>query len=380
MLHFGRLLRQKGIPVSSQQIYELIYCLTYIDISRRDDFYTTTRAFLLHDIDKLEWFNLIFDSFWSRQIEFMAEYGVSKKKSNLQKESILKGDEQIMDEKSHLQLEDDADQPGDQPEDTQINPTYSPIEVLCRKDFADLNQEELDLARQIILNMVLNLGLKPTRRKVRSIKQAAQLDFRRVMRKSMNYDGEILKLSWRKRKLKFRKLVVICDISGSMERYSKLFLYFLYALTHQSQKVEIFVFATRLTRLTPILRHRSIDEMVDNLSSTIYDWASGTRIGASLREFNYHWSRRVLRGGAITIVISDGWDRGDGDLLRNEISRLRRSIHRLIWLNPLSGRADYQPLVQGIQIARPFVDDFLPLTNLENLSQLAEKLGALGGA
>jgi uncharacterized protein with von Willebrand factor type A (vWA) domain len=167
------------------------------------------------------------------------------------------------------------------------------------------------------------------------------------------------------------------DISGSMERYSKIFLYILYALVQRSHRIETFVFGTRLTRITPALRKKSIDLVIDNLSNSVFDWSGGTRIGESLREFNFLWSRRVSSQESILIIISDGWDRGDIALLDKEVGRLRRSVHRIIWLNPIAGSPDYQPLVKGMQTVLPYVDDFYPLNNLSTLESLAERLSSL---
>jgi uncharacterized protein with von Willebrand factor type A (vWA) domain len=167
---------------------------------------------------------------------------------------------------------------------------------------------------------------------------------------------------------------VLCDISGSMERYSRLFLHFLYALAQGPHRVEVFVFGTRLTRLTPALRHKDLDQAVRRTTQAVLDWSGGTRIGESLKTFNYLWARRVLGRGAVLIMISDGWDRGEITLLDAEMARLRRNVSRLIWLNPLLGAPEYQPLVRGIQIALPYVDEFLPLHNLDSFEELGESL------
>jgi uncharacterized protein with von Willebrand factor type A (vWA) domain len=231
----------------------------------------------------------------------------------------------------------------------------------------------------LIQGLVWRLDQRLTRRVVRAPKRTGYLDLRRAVRGNMKYGGEILKLAWRRRKSKPRPLVVICDISGSMEAYSRLFLHFIYALAQETRRIEAFVFGTRLTYITPALRQGDVDTAVQKMSELVLDWSGGTRIGGSLRTFNYRWSRRVLGRGAVAVIISDGWDRGDLDLLEREMGRLRRSVSRLIWLNPLSGAPDYQPLAGGIQTALPYVDDFLPLHNLMSLGQFAGRLGSLGG-
>jgi uncharacterized protein with von Willebrand factor type A (vWA) domain len=274
-------------------------------------------------------------------------------------------------------LQDGEDEPAS-PNETRASPTYSPREVLLRKDFADFTEEELEKAKRLIQGLAWRLDRRLTRRVVRAPKRTGYLDLRRAVRGNMKHGGEIVKLAWRRRKSKPRPLIVICDISGSMEAYSRLFLHFIFALAQEARRIEAFLFGTRLTYITPALRQGDVDDALQKMSELVLDWSGGTRIGASLRTFNYRWSRRVLGRGAVAIIISDGWDRGDLDLLAREMGRLRRSVSRLIWLNPLSGAPDYQPLVGGIQRALPYVDDFLPLHNLMSLEKFATRLGSLG--
>jgi uncharacterized protein with von Willebrand factor type A (vWA) domain len=171
--------------------------------------------------------------------------------------------------------------------------------------------------------------------------------------------------------------VVLCDISGSMERYSRILLQFLYTVAWQLERVEVFVFSTRLTRITRQLHHRSIEVALADAGRAVHDWAGGTRIGDAIKQFNYQWARRVLNQGAVVLVVSDGWDRGEIDLLAREMARLQRSSSQVIWLNPLLGDADYQPLVRGMQAALPYIDRFLPVHNLASLEQLASVLKKL---
>jgi uncharacterized protein with von Willebrand factor type A (vWA) domain len=163
-----------------------------------------------------------------------------------------------------------------------------------------------------------------------------------------------------------------------MKGYSRILLHFLYSLAARlNQPTEVFVFGTRLTRITSQLKQKDARQALAGVSQQIKDWDGGTRIGESLKRFNYEWARRVLRSNAVVLLASDGWDRGDPELLKTEIARLRHSCHRLIWLNPLLGSADYQPLTQGMRAALPFVDDFLPIHNFASIEQLAEHLASL---
>ena len=193
----------------------------------------------------------------------------------------------------------------------------------------------------------------------------------------MRTGGDVVKLRRRTPRVRRRALVLLCDVSGSMERYSRMLLHFAHAVTKRRHRVEAFLFATQLTRITRQLRASRADVALAAVSRSVPDWSGGTRIGAAVREFHQRWSRRVLSGGPVVLLISDGWDRGDPGELRDQIARLQRSCHRLVWLNPLIGTADYAPLTRGLQAALPFVDDFLPVRTLNNLADLAIHLNAL---
>jgi len=187
----------------------------------------------------------------------------------------------------------------------------------------------------------------------------------------MRHGGEMFDLAVRGPKLKRRQLVVLCDISGSMDRYTRLLLHFLHSVESSRERTEVFVFSTRLTRITRTLHRRDADAAIAAVTGRVHDWAGGTRIGEALREFNRRWARRVLGHGAIVMIISDGWDRGDPRVLAHEMERLQRASYRLLWLNPLLGSANYEPLTQGLTAALPYVDDFLPVHNLASLEALA---------
>jgi uncharacterized protein with von Willebrand factor type A (vWA) domain len=171
-------------------------------------------------------------------------------------------------------------------------------------------------------------------------------------------------------------MVLICDVSGSMERYSRLLLIFAHAIARR-EDVETFVFSTRLTRITRMLRRRDLDRALDAVSSSVHDFSGGTRIGAALAEFNRRWARRVLGHGAVVIIVSDGWDRGDVSQLEVELARLQRAAHRLIWLNPLLGSEGYEPLTRGMAAALPYTDDFLAAHNVNALDELGRMLSKI---
>ncbi len=200
-----------------------------------------------------------------------------------------------------------------------------------------------------------------------------------MFRRNLATGGDLLEWVWRRPVQRPRPLVVICDISGSMERQSRLLLRFVQAMSGSAVRAEAFVFSTRLTRVTRILRDKDRDRALAKVSATVNDWAGGTRIGEALRTFNQKWARRVLRSGAVVAIVSDGWDRGDPAVVATEMERLQRNCHRLIWLNPLAGAPGYQPLAAGMQAAYPFIDDFLPAGTVANLERLGQILAGNAG-
>ncbi len=380
LLHFVRLLRRLGFSVSATQVSDLLRGLTLIDVAERDDFYCVARCCLVRKPDQLALFDRAFQLFWLGTEQWLLEMGMADYQRPSSLRQPLLHTAAGASPKDHLAEPHLPREEGDSmsPEGTEFRATYSPWETLRSKDFAAMSDEEVQMARHWIDDLVWRMGERHTRRHVRAHKRTCCLDLSETVRNSMKHRGEIMRLAWNRPKRKPRPLVVICDISGSMERYSRLFLHFMYAMRQSSKVVESFVFGTRLTRITRALRHRDVDAALKEVSGTVVDWSGGTRIGESLRAFNYGWGRCVLRYGAAVIIISDGWDRGDTDLLRAEMARLQRSCYRLLWLNPLAGAPDYQPLVRGIQAALPYVDALLPLHNLDALEQLSVQLSALG--
>ncbi len=374
ILAFGYLLREMGVPVSPGQMLDLLGALEHVPILNRADFRATMRCMLVLRAEDLPLFDTAFEFYWRP---------VSDNDSMLDlMQSIVP---QVKVPRRHLRLRQRQNQPEereprseDKPEEEQIELrlTFSRDEILRKKDFAQCSWEEVQAAKELIRDMRWRVEERPTRRR-QPDRRGQTLDFRRTLRQSMRYGGIPLQLSWRETRTTPRPVVVICDISGSMERYSRILLQFVYAITEGLGDVESFVFGTRLTRITRQLRHRDIDEAIDLVSRHVMDWSGGTRIGDAVKEFNFRWGRRVLGHGPVVLLISDGWDRGDPDVLRREMDRLQRSCHRLIWLNPLLGSPGYEPLTIGMQAALPFVDDFLPVHNLVSLEQLGARLSTI---
>lgn len=370
---FGRLLRSVGLDVGSGQIIDLAAALEFVDVGRRDDFYFAARALCAHRQADLGIFDQAFKLFW--QVRTLPPLDVpSMPNAALQPKSLRTPNA------SYREIIPDADEIQRARETervtVEIQQTFSSIEVLRQKNFEAFTWEETQQAKHMMAEMTWRVGKRPTRRK-EPVGHGEYLDMRRIIRRNIKYGGEFLNLAWRDTKFKTRPLVVLCDISGSMERYSRMLLHFVHTLSNGLERVEAFLFGTRLTRITRQLAHKDIDEAIGEVVKVVADWGGGTRIGEAVKTFNYQWARRVAARGAVVLIISDGWDRGEVDVLRREIARLQRSCFRLIWLNPLLGLPDYQPLTQGLQAALPYVDDFLPVHNLESLEALGRALANL---
>ncbi|MCB0192924.1 MAG: VWA domain-containing protein [Anaerolineae bacterium] len=373
MVLFGRLLRALGVPVTPTQILDLVDALRYITVRSREDFKNTARTILISQFEHLPLYDQAFDLFWqAREATELLELELGALiRQRTQRETKIEIPPGPKSDKN-----DDSLPESEEPLADTIY-TYSAREVLRHKDFDQLTPDELDEIKHLMRKMEWRLEQRRTRRKIQA-PHGTYLDMRRTFRQNLRYGGEPLQLTWRKRKLKRRPLVVIADMSGSMERYSRVLLKFIYSISNGLENVEAFVFSTRLTRITRHLREKDIDVALDQVTASVHDWAGGTRIGDALKTFNYEWGRRVLGQGAIVLIISDGWDRGDIDLLRHEMNRLQLSSQRLIWLNPLLGSENYEPLTRGIQAALPYIDDFLPVHNLVSLEQLGLLLQKLG--
>ena len=375
LLMFGEVLRRLGMEIGSGNMLDLVRATEYVPIGgNRNDFRLAARALLVHRRSDLELFDEAFQVFWRRPA-----HGRSMRDLRSMGEERRYRTPRVT---PHREDTSDGPPGGDDSEDAgnrqpvvDLQRSFSAREVLRQRDFAEFTTAEVSAARALMGELVWDLGRRRTRRLTWG--DGSDIDLRRSMRKSLSHGGEMLELARRRRKTKPRPLVLICDVSGSMERYTRMLLHFVHTVAVSGQELEAFLFATRLTRITRHLETRGVDQAVAQVARAVPDWAGGTRIGEAVKTFNYQWARRVLRSGAVVLIISDGWDRGDPDLLSREMARLQRSCHRLIWLNPLLGSPTYQPLTRGMQAALPYIDDFLPAHNLHSLEELARHLNRL---
>ncbi len=377
-VRFSRELRESGVLVTPSQTATFAQALAEIDVMNPWAFKDSARATLICRREDLKRFEDAFTKFW-RDLglggipdELLNQAPGLPPKQNEAKPAEVR-DVPSSDQKPK------TDAPPQKLTDRAL--TFSAEEVLKSKRFDRMSGPELEATKRLMQRFEWRISERRTRRLERALR-GEKLDIRRTFRRAMKNQGELIRLEVRDRKRRPRPLVVIADVSGSMERYARMLLHFMHAVTQRAtrgerRKVETFAFGTRLTRITKSLERRDVDSAVNEVGRTVNDWSGGTRIGDSLRAFNRVWAKRVLGRGAVVIVISDGWDQGEPDALAREMERLQKTSHRLIWLNPLIGTQGFQPQTRGLLAALPFVDDFMAVQNLSSLEQLARYLEAL---
>ena len=366
---FARALRAAGIPVGPGAVIAALKALRLIDIGHRGDVYATLEAVFIKRHEHALIFAQAFDLFFRAEQEWMhlldsvplPDQAKPKPKpaSRRVQEALSQGKtiESTPSEVQELRLS-----PSDQ-------------EVLQKKDFAQMSAAEIAEVTRAIANMRLPQAELQTRRFAPDAR-GLKLDLRRTIRGGLRTGGEIVDLRHLGRMDKPAPIVALLDISGSMSDYTRLFLHFLHAITDARKRVSVFLFGTRLTNVTRALRARDPDEALASCSSSVEDWAGGTRIGTSLQTFNKLWGRRVLGQGAIVLLISDGLEREADDRLAFEMDRLHRSCRRLIWLNPLLRFSGFEAKAQGIKMMLPYVDEFRPVHNLSSIEDLIAALSA----
>ncbi len=378
VMHFARVLRAAGLPVGPGRVLRAAQALEAVGLGHREDFYWALHAVFVNRRDQQELFDQAFHLFWRnpRVLERMmslvlpdspVEEAARRDKAREISRRLAEALTPALDRGQ----EDEADR-GDEPE-IDAAMTFSRRELLQRIDFEKMSTAELAAAKQAVRAMRLPIMKVPTRR-YRPAAEGRRPDLRAALRAALRSGGDTIPLKWKARRLRPPPLVVICDISGSMSRYARMLLHFMHAITNDRDRVESFVFGTRLTHITRHLRNRDVDLAMERLSDQVLDWSGGTRIGACLEAFNRTWARRVLGQGAVVLLISDGLDRDNAAGLAAQIERLHKSCRRLIWLNPLLRYEGYEPKSLGAQAMLPHVDDFKSVHNLRSLAELAEVL------
>ena len=342
---------------------DLLEALTHVNLTVRDDVFYTCRALLVRRHEQLPIFDAVFDAFWRDHTNPFAGRETVNAFDSDTRAALAAAAAGIL---AGSDAAGDDDAVGDSAVAVR---TWSDASALVRKDFAEFSADEEAEARAALDRLGWLPGQRPTRRWTRG--RGPRVDIRRALADSIRTRGDVFRLPTLRRRTRPRRLVLVCDISGSMERYARILLHFAHGVGQQERRLEVFLFSTSLTRVTRQLRARQVERAIAAVSEVVPDWSGGTRIGLALQLFHRRWARRVLREGAVVLLISDGWDRGDPEILRQQVAWLQRSCHRLIWLNPLIGTPGYEPLTRGLEAALPFVDDFLAVRTLHDLAQLA---------
>jgi len=359
---FGRVLREVGLEVGPGRLADALTGLDTVDLTSQDDVYWTLRTTLVSRVEEIEPFDRAFRAWFlrapiapPRRSEAPGELAVKLVQKATSDRRLAREDEGAGEE---------SDAAG-----------WSFEEVLRRKDFASMTPEEFARARELIRRCA---AARPQRRsrRLRPHPRGRDLDLRRLVRGSLGTGGDAIERAFRRRVEKPRKLVIICDVSGSMEAYTRALLLYVHAAV-VGRGVEAFVFGTRLSHLTPELTSRDPERALAAATQHVVDWSGGTRIGASLKHFNDEWGRRALTRGAVVVVVSDGWERQDAALVGQEMARLARQAFAVVWVNPLKGNPEYQPLAGGMRAALPYIDRFLAGHNLESLEELADVVAGI---
>jgi len=359
---FGRVLREAGLEIGPGRVADALRALDAVDLARQEDVYFSLRQTLVSRHDELDLFDRAYGA-W-----FLRAPVLPPARQRTAADTLTRVGESPGDRLRAAEQDEEAGDP--------LELGASGHELLRDKDFAELSGDELRRIRDLIARIARTRPQRVSRRRTADAR-GDRLDVRRLIRHSLRTGGDPVDRPFRARKDVPRKLVVLCDVSGSMDAYARALLLFLHAVVGTGRGVEAFAFGTRLSRLTPDLATRDPDAALARCTEAVVDWGSGTRIGASLREFNEIYGRRALSRGAIVLIVSDGWEREDPELVGREMAKLARAAYAVVWVNPLKGNPEYQPLAGGMRAALPYVDRFLPGHNLRSLEELAAVLAGI---
>jgi uncharacterized protein with von Willebrand factor type A (vWA) domain len=360
---FGRLLRRAGLAAGPERVAGFAHALQALDVASRNDVYWAGRVTLCSRPEDFEVYDRAFKVFWE------GKEGLKVPDPPRNKLSITLSPDSVQPPKESSE----KDEAGAEA----VRLRYSPLDVLRKKDFAECTPEEFAELYRLMADINLAGAMKRSRRLEPA--HRGRHDTRRTLRAAMRTGGEPIRHRYRKARDRPRRVVLLCDVSGSMASYSRALLRFMHASVASGEPVEAFVMGTRLTRLTRELSTRNPDRALREAAGAIEDWSGGTRLGDTVKEFVDVWGQRGMARGAVVVLLSDGWDRGDVEVLGEAMRRIHRLAHKVIWVNPLKAAPGYQPLARGMAAALPHVDVFLSGHNFEGLQELSRAIsGAVG--
>ncbi len=376
VLAFGRVLKDLEFKVGLSQLIDASRSLEFVDITCREDFYSVLRSNLISEKEDIPPFDRVFDCFWKdfapgEEPTETLEMSVPASEESREESDDSGGSLEDVVAQANSQEEDRAREP-----DPFYLPTYSPNDSLNEKDFSEMGIEESRAISRAILLIASKIATQVSRRKKRASK-GDEIDPRSTMRKNIKFGGDIIEFVSRKRRIKKTRIVLLCDVSGSMDCYSRFLIQFMYGLQNELWGVETFVFSTSLTRITHLIRTKDIGNALERISNSVLGWSGGTNIGRSLFTFNREYAPRLVTHRTVVVLISDGWDRGDVGLMEQEMRNLKRRCQKIIWLNPLLASENYQPLCKGMQAALPYLDFFLSVHNVHSLVNLGRTMQKL---
>lgn len=363
MMRFCDALRKEGTEIAIGEVIDALRGLLYINFVNKEIFYFALRTTLIKKKEDLEIFDKIFLLFWRITDSFTSPLSIDSS----QEPSVLPTQRE-----TRLLLDQDEGEEDTGQEQTKKYVAYSPVEILAKKDLTALQANEVHKINRLISIMSRKMATDMGRRKQAS--RVGHIDFSKTMRINMQYGGELLKIARRKGKVTKAKLCVICDVSGSMQMHSKFIVQFLYGLRNVFGKVDIFVFSTRLTRVTDHFKKGSFHEALDRVSRLVLDWGGGTNIGSCLESFNNRFANSLLDEKTVVLIASDGWDTGEIELLDREMRKIKMKANKVVWLNPLMSRPGYMPIQKGMKTALPYIDVFAGVNNLKSLKSFVKTL------
>ena len=362
---FARLLRATGMPVGTGSVLNAIRAVSLIGIESQQDLHTVLLCQFVSRREQMPVFDQTFALFWRnpKLMEKLMGAMLPTLQSDQDQQPLIRRLGEALSSSNTQSSGQDEEQV-----ELQANLSASESEILQSRDFEQMSESELQVAKKMLKHLKLPVKPIQTRRHQASVSRA-HIDMRRTMQNSLR-NSELIPLQFKRQITRPPAIIVLCDISGSMAQYSRMFLHFMHAMTNNGDRVHSFLFGTRLTNISRYLRNKDVDLALEETAKAVEDWSGGTRIGFCLKQFNQHWSRRMLGQGAVVILLTDGLDRGEGPELGKQMERLSKSCRQLVWLNPLLRYKKFEPRAEGVRIMLPYVDVFRSAHNINSLAEL----------